>query len=138
VLILDKQFIKFAAVGVVGTAVHYTALVALVEGFNLSALIATGIGFVLGAITNYILNYHYTFKSNKRHGEALTKFLIVAFIGGVINQGMMWLGVTVLSANYLLSQIAATTIVLFWNFIINRAWSFKESVQIVRPLNDNE
>ena len=78
--------------------------------------------FVVGAIINYILNYHFTFQSDKRHREALTKFLIVATIGAGINGGIMYLGVENTNINYLAVQIFATGVVLLWNFLAITPW----------------
>ena len=71
----------FACLGVIGTLGHYTVLVVLVQFWAVDPVFASSLGFVVGAVINYILNYHFTFQSRKRHSEALTKFLIVAIIG---------------------------------------------------------
>ena len=60
-----NQFARFCLVGSVGTAVHYSALVAIVH-FRGKPMIGSIVGFVLGAMVNYLLNYHYTFKSVQR------------------------------------------------------------------------
>lgn len=127
VVLLDKQFLRFASVGVVGTTVHYSVLLVLVELLNISVLVATAAGFVLGALTNYILNYHFTFNSRKKHSDAMTKFFAVALMGLGLNQVIMWVAVGILFINYLLSQVVATLVVLFFNYLANRSWSFKES-----------
>jgi putative flippase GtrA len=44
--------------GIVGTAVHYSILLLLVQLFFTSPVIASTIGFAGGAITNYFLNYY--------------------------------------------------------------------------------
>lgn len=113
--------------GAIGTGGHYLILILLVELLHINASLATTAGFTAGALINYILNYHITFKSNKSHREALTKFLIIAVIGAVINTFIMYLGTSQLHFHYLLVQIIATLIVLFWNFIINKIWVFAVS-----------
>ena len=119
-----KQFILYAGFGLFGTATQYVVLVALVELANISPVISTAFGYFLGAIVNYILNYHITFKSNKKHHEALLKFLIIASIGMALNILIMHIGVTAYSSHYILVQIIATAIVLLWNFILNSIWTF--------------
>ena len=52
-----QQLISFAGIGVVGTAGHYVTLVFLVQLMYFPPVIATTIGFVVGAIINYVLNY---------------------------------------------------------------------------------
>jgi putative flippase GtrA len=119
-----RQFVTFAGVGVIGTSGHYATLIVLVEAFNVNPVYATTVGFVIGALINYILNYKYTFQSDKSHVEAVTKFFTVASIGAVVNSTIMFLGESILQFNYLLVQITATGIVLMENFLLNKWWTF--------------
>jgi putative flippase GtrA len=123
---LHIQFLQFSAVGAVGTLVHYCILLTLASGLGLNAIAASSAGFACGALTNYLLNYRYTFTSNKRHREAMTKFFIVALIGMLFNGVIMSVCTVSLQWHYLLAQVAATGLVLVWNFIANRFWTFRE------------
>lgn len=118
------QFLMFAGVGAIGTLGHYTTLIVLVQFWAVDPVFASSFGFIVGAIINYVLNYHFTFRSDKQHTEALIKFLIVATIGAGINGTVMYFGVEFTSINYLIVQIFATVIVLFWNFLVNKLWTF--------------
>ena len=122
-----KQFITFVGVGAIGTTVHYMTLISLVEAINVNPVYATTLGFFVGALINYVLNYLYTFQSKKPHVEAVTKFLTVAAIGAVVNSSIMFLGQAVLQFNYILVQIIATGIVLLQNFSLNKWWTFARS-----------
>ena len=114
----------FAGLGVIGTLGHYTVLVVLVQFWAVDPVFASSLGFVVGAVINYILNYHFTFQSRKRHSETLTKFLIVAIIGAGINGFIMYIGVENTRINYMIIQLFATLVVLLWNFIVNSLWTF--------------
>ena len=121
---LSQQFILFTAVGGIGTAAHYAVLILLVQVVDLYPVVATTIGFVVGAIVNYVLNYCLTFSSSKRHTEALPKFLLVAFSGAVINTLIMMAGLNLFDIHYLIIQLVATGLVLLFNFMANRYWTF--------------
>ena len=114
----------FAGIGAIGTIGHYTVLIVLVQFWAVDPVFASSFGFIVGAIINYILNYHFTFQSDKQHSEALTKFLIVATIGAGINGFIMYIGVENTRINYLVIQIFATLVVLIWNFVVNKVWTF--------------
>lgn len=120
-----KQFILFAAVGAVGTAGQYLTLFILVEGGLLNKVPASVVGFTVGAVINYFLNYRFTFNSNKSHREAISKFFIVAIIGAAINTALFYIGIQLLHLYYMLAQVAATAIVLLWNFVANKLWTFR-------------
>ncbi|NCC23280.1 MAG: GtrA family protein [Alphaproteobacteria bacterium] len=117
----------FGIVGAVGTLVHYSALVLLVETKLLDAVAATTVGFALGAIVNYLLNYRYTFNSTKAHRDSGPKFALIAIATGLLNTLMVHAGVDILGFNYLLVQVVATATVFLLNFVLNSLWTFRES-----------
>jgi len=94
---------------------------------GLGAILASAVGFVLGALVNYFLDYRYTFHSNRRHGEAIIRFFTIALVGLGLNTLIMSLAIDILSLHYLLAQVVATGLVLFWNFSRNRWWTFREA-----------
>lgn len=118
---------RFAVVGIIGTVAHYVLLVMLVEMLAVNAVVASTAGATLGALVNYLLNRRYTFRSEKRHGEALTKFLIIAASGLALNSSFMLLFVEILGVYYLLAQVVSTGLVLVWNFVGNRFWTFSDA-----------
>ena len=123
------QFIKFAGVGVIGTGGHYLTLVVLVQFVGLQPVLGTTCGFVVGAFINYYLNYIYTFKSDKSHKEAMTKFFTVALFGMCLNAALMFVGTHYFRVHYFIVQIFATGAVLMSNFALNRIWTFAKSEQ---------
>jgi len=120
----SQQFFIFAGIGAIGTAGHYITLILLVQTLSADPVFATTIGFIVGALINYILNYHVTFNSNKQHRETLTKFFSVAVFGAVINSIIMATGINMFDVHYLFIQIVATCIVLALNFTANKYWTF--------------
>lgn len=123
----SQQFFIFTGIGAIGTAWHYAVLILLVQFIEAAPVIATTIGFTVGALINYLLNYRITFKSNKRHRETLTKFFSVAAMGAVINGLIMTTGINISELHYLIIQVIATSIVLTFNFIANKYWTFTDN-----------
>ena len=60
---ISKQFVRYAGVGAIGTLAHYGVLIALVQSRATGPLVASTLGFAVGAAVNYLLNYHVTFRS---------------------------------------------------------------------------
>lgn len=120
-----RQFLAFSGAGVIGTLCHYAALVALVQAGIAGPVAATTAGFVIGALVNYALNCRYTFTGMKPHREALPRFLLVAAAGAAFNAMLMHAGVAYTGAHYLAVQLFATAMVLVWNFLANRYWTFQ-------------
>ncbi len=121
-----SQFLYFAGVGAIGTLVQYVVLIGLAQITDISPVLTSAAGFVLGAFVNYILNYRYTFRSTKNHREAMTKFMAVALVGLILNTFIMAVATEYFTLHYLLAQILATGLVLIWNFSVNLLWTFRE------------
>jgi putative flippase GtrA len=120
-----RRFASFAAVGLVGTGGHYATLASLVELGGVDPVAGSVAGSLVGALINYVLNYHLTFHSDKRHREALSKFLTVAASSFVLNFLLMSLLVKGLDAPYLLAQVGVTGLLLLWNYVFNAIWTFR-------------
>jgi putative flippase GtrA len=125
--VLIAQFLRFALVGIAGTGAHYMVLWALVEQAKVPVLIATSMGFVVGALTNYWLNRRYTFTSTASHAAAFPRFLTIAAAGAILNAIIVaWL-LARWRVHYLIIQLLATGTVLIWNFLANYLWTFKKT-----------
>lgn len=119
-----NRFLRFAGVGIIGTIAHYFVLILLVEQFGVVPLAASSVGFTVGAMVNYVLNYRYTFRSDRRHAEALPRFYVVAVAGFVLNALVMLVLAEKLGLQYIAAQVVATGIVLCWGFGVNSLWTF--------------
>lgn len=122
--VIARRFSLFVAVGAVCTALQYFLLWLLVRDLHWHVIIASSLGFAASAVTNYLLNYNLTFASTRHHVESAPRFAVVALAGLFLNGAVMLVGISVLEWHYMVSQVLATTVVLFWNFIVNLKWSF--------------
>lgn len=119
-----NEFTRFAMVGAVGTLAQYSVLITLVETRLSGPLIASTLGFTLGAVINYSLNHKFTFQSTKKHSDAFWKFMFIATCGAALNYILLYIGIHYLYFQYLIAQVCATGIVLLWNYTGNKLWSF--------------
>jgi len=124
---ITVQFLQFTTVGVIGTGAHFATLIMLVQGLDIDPVSSSAVGFVVGANVNYGLNYYFTFRSQKRHREAIIKFFIIAVIGLCFNTLIMTFAIRILILHYLLAQVIATGLVLFWSYTGSRLWVFRET-----------
>ncbi|MCB1933540.1 MAG: GtrA family protein [Candidatus Accumulibacter sp.] len=123
---LLRQFLSFALIGVLGTATHFLVLYALVSLLGLGPLAGSSLGALAGALVNYGLNYRLTFRSRRKHRDALPRFAVVAGGGWLLNGALMAILLSRLDIHYLLVQVIVSGIVLVWNFLANRFWTFSE------------
>lgn len=123
------QLISFASAGAIGTFVQYAMLFFFVEALLMYPVVASILGSLTGAIVNYLLSHHWVFRSKRKHSETFSKFVTVAGLGLALNAAIMYVLVMIAAMHYLLAQVAATGIVLFWNFLGNRFWTFADDTR---------
>lgn len=125
-----RQFIKFAIVGTSNTAIDfaiYTALTRLSFFWFNHKIEAAAFGFIIATANSYFWNKYWTFKNvNTNYHVQLIKFLIVGLCGLGLNIFIFWL-LLPLGWYDLFVKCIAIIFVLFWNFTINKLWTFAES-----------
>lgn len=148
-----RQAVKFVIVGLVGTIIDFSVMNLLVLVFDINIYPAVLFSFLAGFLTVFLLNRAWTFKrveyrySFKKQG---IRYFSVAVIGFSLNIAIMYLVINysnlsfclALSTNIdqIITQAAtkndlalcanlaramATGVVFFWNFFINKYFTFK-------------
>ncbi|HIP96990.1 MAG TPA: GtrA family protein, partial [Anaerolineae bacterium] len=143
------RFLKFCVVGVSGTVIDFGLLNLLVRVAGFSEIIANTCSFSTAVVNNFIWNRLWVYPETR--GEPFRKqfvqFLVVNMAGWGLNTSILytghhWLlgeagllaasvatlaaliGVTHFSLALNGAKAIATGVVLFWNFIANRLWTF--------------
>lgn len=137
------RFLKFAFVGLVGAVVDFGMMNILRGTFSFPLVLAGTISFIAAIINNFIWNRYWTYPdSRSKHvSRQLVEFSIVSVTGLLIRIPVLklvepvvinfvtWLPIKIpffsvetVSANLTLS--IAIVIVLFWNFFVNRYWTY--------------
>jgi len=142
------QFLRYCVVGGVAFVFDYGALqiamLALPESWHsemtlfgtsldISVMISTAIGFVVGLIVNYILSLFFVFtaEGDREKGKKVSAMLVftaVGLIGLVLTEIGMQVGTTLLGTQplmLLISKIIVTLIVLIWNYLGRKIFIFK-------------
>lgn len=119
-----RQLGSFVVIGCLATSAHYTVLVLLVQLAHKPPVPATLLGYCFGGVISYSLNRRHTFKSRKRHLEAIWRFTAVAGVGFLATALLMTLAVDWRHLSYLPAQVVVTGIVTVWSYAASRWWTF--------------
>jgi len=133
--LFTPQLIKFLIVGASGTLIDYLILI-LLKSYHWQTLIANTLSFSAGLVNNYYWNSHWTFneRSRKSSLKQFLQFTIISLVGLGLNTAIVLvleipmgkiLGMPGLG--YLPAKAFATIVVLFWNYLANRRWTFNPS-----------
>ncbi len=127
-----RTFVKFALVGLTGTAVDYSSYIFLTRVLHLTPLQANPIGVELAILWNFTLNNLWTFSHRANQKGFINKFLtfqIVSLGGLMLSQIQILLYTHYLTIFDLLSKVLTIPLVAIFNYIINNRWTFKEKDQ---------
>ena len=120
------KLLRFAAVGISGTAVDFGTTSFFKEILGVKKYISNSIGFTLAATSNYILNRIWTFKSTSPDIMIqFSKFFIISLLGLLINNLIVYTFTDYkFRLNFYISKGIATLAVFCWNFLMNYFFTF--------------
>jgi putative flippase GtrA len=144
------QFLKFATVGVFNTAIDWIVffLVDMIHYFSFHETYTKAISFLFAAVNSFILNSLWTFKTEYRqnmqgvgtrqgkvleNSKYLIKFLIVSLVGWFLNTLIFsflrfkTFADVETTLSKVLSLAFASLVVLIWNYLANRFWTYRAS-----------
>jgi putative flippase GtrA len=128
-----NRFIKFALVGALGAIIDFTLLNLLHGALDWRLFWANTVSVSAAILSNFIWNRLWTFPEsrNRKKRKQLPQFALVNFIGLMINN-IIVVGLDALldpmvgePASYNIAKLVAILVVLFWNFGINRIWTYR-------------
>ena len=122
-----KQFIKFCFVGGTAALINFSLLYGLVEYFGVWYVLANLAGGFVSAVFNFFSNKFWTFRNRekgRKFFEQGVKFSLVLISGVLLNTLLIYLITELFGLDYRLSWIFSTGLVTFWNYGLNRFWTF--------------
>lgn len=138
-----SRFLRYSIVGALGALVDFAVFNFLVSLVGLSSVLSSVISFFAAVLSNYIWNRYWTFPDSRSKpvSRQMLEFAAVSLVGLAIRtpvfvllestfiglfQSLSQLPVSpaVLSRNFALAVVIG--IVMVWNFVINRFWTFSD------------
>ena len=150
ILIKNKQererFLRFSFVGFLGAIVDFSVMNFLSHIVGLSLVIAGSISFICAIISNFIWNRYWTYPDSRTRPirYQITMFFLVNLAGVIIRLPILYFFEPVVlkfinnmpfadpvSAEFMARNgtlALAIIIVLFWNFFVNRYWTYNDII----------
>lgn len=139
------RFFRFAVVGIIGAVVDFGIENLLHRFFGVDYVISGGISFTCAILSNFIWNRYWTYPDSRSKpiGRQLVQFALVSVAGLAIRLPILhflepvvtrWMGqlppsLWILPPDALgenLTLAFAVVVVMFWNFFINRYWTYND------------
>jgi len=140
------RFFRFAVVGIIGAVVDFGTFNLLTNFAGLTAVWASVISFVAAIFSNFTWNRYWTYPDSRSKplGRQLIQFSAVSLLGLLIRIPIIYflepffnsifsefafLPIGFITAEFLANNLAlaiAVIVVMFWNFFINRYWTYSD------------
>lgn len=140
------RFLRFAVVGIIGAVVDFGTFNLLTNFAGFTAVWASVISFIAAIISNFTWNRYWTYPDSRSKplGRQLIQFSVVSLVGLFIRTpiiavleplfnriftGFSFLPIGFATAEFLANNLAlaiAVIVVMFWNFFINRYWTYSD------------
>lgn len=143
------RFIRFISVGAVGAVVDFGIMNLFSKLFNMPLILAGTISFICAIISNFILNRFWTYPDSRSRSimRQLIMFFIVNVAGLAIrlpilhfleppmlklsDQLVLFIPITSEFLGKNLTLAVAVSVVMLWNFFINRYWTYNDIDKVV-------
>lgn len=139
------RFLRFAMVGIIGAVIDFGLANLLIKFYSAPLVLAGTASFIAAVISNFSWNRFWTYPDSRSKPitKQLVQFTIVSVIGlgiriptlavlepilyrffSILPYSFPYLTPDFLSKNVTLA--IAVVIVMFWNFFINRYWTYND------------
>jgi putative flippase GtrA len=138
------RFIRFISVGAVGAVVDFGIMNLFSKLFNMPLILAGTISFICAIISNFVFNRFWTYPDSRSRSitKQLTMFFIVNVAGLAIRLPILhyfeppmlklsdhlftFIPLTSVVIGKNLTLAIAVSVVMLWNFFINRYWTYND------------
>lgn len=125
-----NKLVKYSIVGISGIVVNTFVLFFFTDILKIFYLLSSAIAYETSILTNFIINDRWTFKSVNNRSNFSTRALYFNYAmitGAIIGMLLLYIFTSLLSINYLISNIISIVIVFIWRYYasITVVWKHK-------------
>lgn len=120
---------RYLISGGTATSLHWGTMAILISA-GLSPNTATALGALAGALLNYLLQFHFTFRSAQPHLEAVPRYLLITLLSWCANNALFAVIHGFSSLDVVKAQFSTTVLVTALNFVLYRRFVFNERLNI--------
>lgn len=121
-----RDFFLYLIAGGLATLVEWAAFWALSNPLRIQYLLATALAFILSTFANWFFGRLLVFKSGKASIlREIASIYLAAAVGLLLNLLIMFVLVQSFTIDKMLSKIAATVLVFFYNYLVRKLVIYK-------------
>jgi putative flippase GtrA len=124
-----SKFIRYFIIGGIAALTNMAIFFIFAKILRFNYLAVGALAFIVATFVNYTLSVKYVFKSGIRFSKQKELFwvYVVSIIGLIENEVILYLLVSLLHVEIMISQIIAVGAVFFWNYIARNSFVFRSN-----------
>lgn len=122
-----RHLILYGVFGVLSASMDFLVFTFLSKFIEIPYIIANCFSVLAGISISFCLNRIYNFKVKDKVAQRFSIFLIVGLLGLCLSNLILWVGIERLGLQEMLAKLASIVIVVFFQFLINKTVTFKQS-----------
>ena len=120
-----RDLILYGIIGSCSSGLDFLLYTLFVTVFGWHYILSNCISVLGGIITSFTLNRNYNFKVKDKTKRRFSIFLTVGLCGMLLSSLILWVCISQLSMNKILSKLLSIVLVVVVQFLINKYVTFK-------------
>lgn len=122
-----RNLILYGIIGSFSSGLDFAIYTLLVQLAGLQYLLANCISVLGGITTSFILNRNYNFQVKDNTKRRFFIFLTVGLCGLMLSNIILYVCIDLFDLNKIISKLLSIVLVVFFQFIVNKYFTFKPS-----------
>lgn len=120
-----RNLILYGIIGCCSSGLDFLLYTLFVSVFGWQYIVSNCISVLAGITTSFTLNRNFNFKVKDKTRQRFTIFLTVGLCGMVLSNLILYICVSKMSFNKIISKLLSIVLVVFFQFLLNKYITFK-------------
>lgn len=122
-----RNLILYGIIGCCSSGLDFLLYTLFVQVFGWHYILSNCISVLAGITTSFTLNRNFNFKVKDKTRKRFAIFLTVGLCGMMLSNLILYVCISMMSLNKIISKLLSIVIVVFFQFFVNKYVTFKPS-----------
>ncbi|MDD6553089.1 MAG: GtrA family protein [Prevotellaceae bacterium] len=122
-----RSLILYGIIGCCSSGVDFLLYTFFVSVLDWYYLVSNCISVLAGIVISFTLNRNYNFKVKDKTKQRFSIFLTVGLCGMLLSNLILWVCISQLELNKIVSKLLSIVLVVFFQFLFNKYITFRPS-----------
>ena len=122
-----RNLIRYGIIGCCSSGLDFLLYTLFVSVFGWHYILSNCISVLAGITTSFTLNRNFNFKVKDKTRKRFAIFLTVGLCGMMLSNLILYVCISMMSLNKIISKLLSIVLVVFFQFLVNKYVTFKPS-----------